>query len=41
MSKSLEVKIRETKELWPHTVVPLFGEMYRLCWDNDETNAAE
>jgi hypothetical protein len=38
MSKSLEVKIRETKELWPHFGVPLLGEVYCLCWGNHEMN---
>ena len=34
MPKKLDIKIRETKELWPHFVVFLVGEMYCLCWGN-------
>jgi len=35
---TLEVKIRETKELSPRIIVPLVGGRYCRYWGNDEAN---
>jgi hypothetical protein len=38
MSKNLEVKIRETKELWPHFHIPPVGRDVLRVLDNNEAN---